>query len=89
MDNTGTYYGPANTAIGTGQVVSIPNNFQWAPLVSADGVTLSQLLYSGSGKKATGVWEAGFVCANSAGALADNWNIEVTFKAGAADPTCT
>jgi len=86
IDNTGTYYGAVNTAIGTGQVVSIPNNFQWGPLVSADGVTLSQLLYTGSGKKASGIWEAGLACADTHGALADNWNTQVTFTASATDP---
>ena len=35
VNNIGTYYGAANTAATTGQVISIPNNFQWAPLVSA------------------------------------------------------
>ena len=86
VDNTGTYYGPVNTAIGTGQIVSIPNNFEWGPLVSDGGVTLSQLLYTGTGKKASGIWEAGLACANSSGALADNWNIQVSFTANAADP---
>jgi len=86
VDNTGTYYGPVNTAIGTGQIVGIPNNFEWGPLVSGGGVTLSQLLYTGSGTTASGIWEGGLVCATSSGALADNWNTEVTFKAKAADP---
>jgi hypothetical protein len=86
VDNTGTYFGPANTAIGTGQIVSIPNNFQWGPLVSDGGLTLSQLLYTGSGKKASGIWEAGLACADTHGALADNWNTQVTFTASATDP---
>ena len=86
VDNTGTYYGPVNTAIGTGQIVSIPNNFEWGPLVSDGGVTLAQLLYTGSGKKATGVWETGLACANSSGTLVDNWNIQVSFLASATDP---
>ena len=86
VDNTGTYYGPVNTAIGTGQIVSIPNDFEWGPLVADDGVSLSQLLYTGSGKKASGIWEAGLACANTSGALADNWNTQVTFSASATDP---
>ena len=47
---------------------------------------LSTLLYTGSGSSATGAWEAGLACANSSGALADNWNIAVTFAADASDP---
>jgi len=86
VDNTGDYYGPVNTAIGTGQVVTIPNDFEWGPLVADDGVTLSQLLYTGSGKKAAGIWEAGLACANTSGALSDNWNTQVTFSASATDP---
>ena len=86
VDNTGTYYGPVNTAIGTGQIVSIPNNFEWGPLVSGGGVTKAQLLYTGTGTTASGIWEAGLACANSSGALADNWNTEITFNAKASDP---
>jgi hypothetical protein len=84
---TGTYYGPINTAIGTGQIIGIPNNFEWAPLVSDDGVTLAELLYSGSGSTASGVWNAGLACANTNGVLTDNWNIQVTFSASSTDPT--
>ena len=87
VDNTGTYYGPVNTAVTTGQIIGIPNSFQWAPLVSGGGTTLAQLLYTGSGATASGTWEAGLVCANTHGAVADNWNIEVTFSASAGDPT--
>ncbi len=83
VDNTGQYYGPANTAINTGQVISIPNNFQFGPLVVSDGgaLSLSQLLYSGS----SGVWEAGLVCANSSTHVADYWNTEITFTASGSD----
>jgi hypothetical protein len=84
VNNIGTYYGAANTAATTGQVISIPNNFQWAPLVSDDGVPLSQLLYTGG---TSGVWEAGLACANSSHALTDNWNTEITFTASSSDPT--
>ena len=86
VDDIGTYYGPANTAIGTGQIVSIPNGFEWGPLVANDGVPLSTLLYAGSGSSASGIWEAGLVCANNSGAVADNWNTEVTFHAASGDP---
>jgi hypothetical protein len=84
VNNIGTYYGPANTAATTGQVISIPNNFQWAPLVSHDGVPVSTLLNSGS---SPGVWETGLACANSSGVLTDNWNTEITFTASSSDPT--
>jgi hypothetical protein len=87
FDNVGTYYGPVNTAIGTGQIVSIPNNFQWAALVSGGNATLAQLLYSGSGSTASGSWEVGLVCANTTGAVADNWGSPITFNASLTDPT--
>jgi hypothetical protein len=83
VDNTGTYYGPANTAINTGQIIGIPNNFQWAPLVTTAGGSLpvSEILYSGS----SGLWEAGLVCANSTGHVVDYWNTEVTFTSSNSD----
>lgn len=87
VNTLGTYYGPANTAISTGQIIGIPNDFEWAPLVTKDGVTLATLLYSGSGSSASGIWEAGLLCANSAGAVVDNWNTELTFSASSSDPT--
>jgi hypothetical protein len=86
VDNTGTYYGPVNTAINTGQIVGIPNNFQWAPLITGGGVSLSQLLYSGSAPTSTGIWEVGLVCANAQGVEVDNWNIEITFTYSTTDP---
>ena len=86
VDSTGTYYGAVNTAIGTGQIIGIPNNFEWGPLESADGVPLATLLYTGSGSSASGIWESGIACADTNGALVDNWNTEVTFAAKASDP---
>ncbi|MGO8870973.1 MAG: hypothetical protein ACLQPH_06130 [Acidimicrobiales bacterium] len=82
VDTTGTYYGPANTAIGTGQIVQIPNDFEWAPLVATDGVPLTTLL----GGASDGVWEAGLLCANTTGAVTDNWNTQITFTASSTDP---
>ena len=67
VNNAGTYYGAVNTALGTGEIVSIPTNLQWGPLVSVDHVALSTLLYSGSGATASGVWETGIACADSSG----------------------
>jgi hypothetical protein len=83
VDNTGTYYGTANTAINTGQIVGIPTNFQWGPLVESAGgaLPLSQLLYSGS----TGSWEAGLVCANSTNHVTNYWTTPVTFTASGTD----
>ena len=81
VNNAGIYYGSANTALHTGQIISIPTNFEFAALLS-DGATLSQLLYSGS----SGVWEAGLACATSSGALSDYWNVPVTFTSSGSDP---
>ena len=83
VDNTGLYYGPINTAIKTGQIVGIPNDFEWAPLVTVAKVPLSDLLYTGG---TTGVWEAGLACADTTGKLSDNWNTEITFTASSGDP---
>jgi len=80
VNNTGVYYGPVNTAITTGQIISVPSNFEFAPLLT-DGASLSTLLYSGT----SGVWDAGLACANSSGVLTDYWNTEVTFSASDSD----
>jgi hypothetical protein len=84
VNDIGTYYGPANTAPTTGQVIGIPTDFEWAPLIKNDGVTLKTLLYT-NGK--SGVWEAGLACATSSGVLSDNWNTQITFTASSSDPT--
>ena len=83
VNDIGTYYGPANTAPTTGQIIGIPTDFEWAPLVANDGVPLSSLLYTGG---TSGVWEAGLACSNSTHALTDNWNTQVTFTANGSDP---
>jgi hypothetical protein len=82
VSSTGAYYGPANTAIGTGQIVEIPNNLQFGPLVSVKHVPLNTLLYSNG--NTSGVWEAGIACAHN-GVLTDNWNTEITFTASGTD----
>jgi len=85
FESNGEYYGPVNTAVTTGAVPNpLPNDFEWSQLVS-HGVTLAQLLYTGSGSTASGIWEGGIACANSSGDLADNWNTEVTFHASSTD----
>jgi len=81
LNSSGKYYGPVDTAITTGLIYGIPNNFEWAPVVTVPRISLSGLLYSGS----SGVWEAGLACANSSGTLTDNWNTEVTFTASSTD----
>ncbi len=82
VNNSGLYYGPVNTANTTGQIIGIPTNFEWAPLL-ADGATLGSLLYTGG---TSGLWEAGLACANSSGTLSDYWNTQVTFTTSASDP---
>jgi len=77
FDDAGDYYGPANTAVTTGQIVSIPSNFEWAPLVTDAGLTVSQL---------AGSWETGLVCVNTAGTVTDWWVAQVTFAASGSDP---
>jgi len=83
VNNAGLYYGSANTAIHTGQIVSVPTNLEFGSLVADDGVALSTLLYSGG---TSGVWEAGLACATSSGTLSDYWNVPVTFSSSGTDP---
>ena len=84
FESNGKYYGPINTAVTTGQITGIPNDFQFSQVLT-HGVTLPQLLYTGSGSTASGIWESGLACANSSGALTDNWNTVVTFNASSTD----
>ena len=81
VDTAGSYYGAINTALGTGQIIGIPNDFEWGPLAGSDGgaVPLSKLV----GGPSHGVWEAGIACATTRGALARYWNTQVTFTADA------
>ncbi len=80
MDGSG-YYGSANTAPTTGQIINIPSDFQWAYLVTA-GVTTAATLDGGS----SATWQAGIACANSNGTLTDYWNTPVTFTKSTTDP---
>jgi hypothetical protein len=77
FDVGGGYYGAANTAATTGQVISIPNNLTFGILVTNQITTASALT--------AGQWEAGLVCANTTGNPTDWWNTEVTFTANGAD----
>jgi hypothetical protein len=83
VNNAGVYYGPVNTAVTTGQIISIPNNFEWAPLATSDGL-LPTLLSSGT---TPGTWEAGLLCSNPSGTVTDNWNTQVKFTANSSDPS--
>ena len=83
VNNAGVYYGPVNTAVTTGQIINIPNNFEWAPLATSDGL-LPTLLSKGT---TPGTWEAGLLCSNSTGAVTDNWNTQVKFTANSSDPS--
>jgi hypothetical protein len=77
------YYGSANTAPTTGEIINIPSDFEWADLLGL-GATAASL------DGGTGVWEAGLACAPSTGATAgqvsDYWNTQVTFTASTSDP---
>jgi hypothetical protein len=83
VGSTGRYYGAVNTAVDTGQIIGIPNDFVWGKLVKSDGgaVALTTLVDGPS----HGVWEAGIACATTHGRLADHWNTPVTFTADARD----
>src|SRR5580658_7057767 len=83
VNNIGTYYAKVNTAPNTGQIIEIPNDFEWAPLVTQDGVALDTLLYGA--KHATGAWDAGLACTNKSGAVTDYWLTQVTFTSSTTD----
>jgi hypothetical protein len=77
MDAEGSYYGPVNTAMGTGQIIGIPNDFEWGPLVNPGrGLLTVSTLVGGANH---GVWEAGIACATTRGTLSRFWNTQVTF----------
>jgi len=81
--SVGKYYGKANTAASTGQIIGIPNNLEFAPLLTR-GAPLKTVLYATGNK--SGAWEAGLACANSSGTVTDYWNTPVTFSASTTDP---
>jgi large repetitive protein len=81
LNNAGVYYGPVNTAVTTGQIIGIPNNFEWASYAT-DNLVPTLL----AGGTTPGTWEAGLLCSNSSGAVTDNWNTEITFTASGSDP---
>ncbi len=77
VNNSGTYYGAINTAEDTGQIIGIPNDFEWGPLVTSDGGALPLTTLVGGSNH--GVWEAGIACANTHGAVVAHWSTQVTF----------
>jgi len=79
----GRYYGAVNTAIHTGQIVGIPNDFEWASLIRTGGAVPVSTLLNGPSH---GVWETGIACADSRGTLSHAWNAQVTFTGRSTDP---
>ena len=84
VDNAGGYYGDANTAPTTGQIIEIPNDLEFGPLVSGGLVTLDTLLYQDG--NTSGQWEGGLACTNTDGVVTDYWNTAITFTASGTDP---
>lgn len=84
VEADGTYWGDKNTAPLTGEIIEIPNDFEWGPLISDDGVALDTLLYQEG--NTSGVWEAGIACTNNTGTVTDYWNTQVTFTASSSGP---
>jgi len=74
------YYGSANTAPTTGQIINIPADFEWADLSNL-GATAASLDANG------GAWNTGLACANTSGAVTDFWNSVVTFTVSGSDPS--
>jgi hypothetical protein len=74
----GAYYGPVNTAPGTGQVMTLPV-FSWSRYSSY----LDHLFPAGV-RHAT--WEGGIACANSYGTVTNYWNTQILFTRTSSDP---
>lgn len=68
----GDFYGPVNTAQGTGEIVGVPNDFVFSRLTPA-------MLFTKGARTAT--WEAGLACSDAHGAMTRYWNVEVAFTA--------
>ncbi len=77
-DSGGNFYGPANTAIGTGQITNVPLNLEWAPLNSLLVANSLPPLY---GTKSS-TYQVGIFCANSSNKVVDFWNMPFTFTKG-------
>jgi hypothetical protein len=75
----GDYYGAVNTAEGTGQIMTLPDQFTWSRFSSFMGD-----LFPHGARTAT--WEAGIACADTHGVVTNYWNTEVAFTKTASDP---
>jgi hypothetical protein len=73
----GSYVGAINTAVSSGQVVSLPPSFSWTRLPADE-------LFAGGARSAT--WEGGIACADIHGAVTTTWNAEFVFTASTSDP---
>lgn len=66
----GAYFGAANTAEYTGQIVDLPAAFSWSRL------TVPELFRSGT---VTSSWEGGIACADDHGVVSNYWNTQIVF----------
>lgn len=73
----GSYFGAVNTAIGTGQIQPLPEEFTWSRLTPHD-------LFRHGARAAT--WEGGIACADTTGTVTNYWNSEIVFTASSSDP---
>jgi hypothetical protein len=82
----GQYYGFVNVSL-TGELPTLPSDFEWEPLVSGNFETVNDLLTEGT---TPGVWEAGLACVNTQGTdqgdVTTLWNFQITFAASSSDP---
>ena len=73
---SGEVFGPANTAVGSGEIVAVPNSFTF------ERVRPSDLFSPGQSES---VWDAGIACAVN-GTMTRYWNVEIAFSAARSDP---
>jgi hypothetical protein len=83
IESDGNFWEDQNTAPTTGQIIGIPNDFEWEALITK-GLALNSLLYQNS--NTSGVWEGGIACTNSSGTVSDYWNTQITFSHSGTDP---
>ncbi|MBV8461980.1 MAG: hypothetical protein JO368_01705, partial [Acidimicrobiales bacterium] len=83
IEKAGNFWEDQNTAPTTGEIINIPNDFEWEALITK-GLALNSLLYQSSNTQ--GVWEAGIACTNSSGVVSDYWNSQFTFNKASGDP---
>jgi hypothetical protein len=74
----GAYYGAADTAEGTGQVMSLPP-FSWTRYS-----TYPDLIFP-DGKSRT-TWEGGIACTTTDGVVTNYWNAQIVFTKSATTP---